>query len=128
MEYPVDGRSAQAVLQQLADRGPNGFWAYTSWYVRWSGNCVVTLQIDYTMPRHTRPESLHPSLRQRWVQMVKALHLHERKHGAHGIAAARELVQKNCRNGNAIVQKWADQDRILDKRTDHGASDGVVFP
>lgn len=126
--YPVEATTAEEILQQMQARGPNGFWAYTSWYVRWSADCDVRLQIDYTMPRHTAPHKLDELLRNDWEAMLMALGQHEEKHGAHGVGAARELVEASCRDGDAIVARWAEKDRILDLETDHGRSEGVLFP
>lgn len=126
--YAVNGSSAEALLNQMQRKGPNGYWAYTRWFVRWTANCKVSLEINYTMPRHMNREAMPSNLRAKWDRMVAALKAHEQKHGAHGISAARELVQKRCWNGNAIVQKWANQDVILDQRTNHGMTEGVVFP
>lgn len=126
--YRVDGRDAGAILNQMAQRGPNGFWAYTTWFVRWTADCQVTVDIQYTMPQHTRPGALPENLRVRWAWMHANLIRHERKHGQHGINAAQELVTKRCRNGNSIIQKWANEDRRLDQRTRHGQTEGVVFP
>lgn len=126
--YPVDGVTARQILNQMGQRGPNGFWAYTSWYVRWTGDCKVSLEISYTMPKHINEAALPADLRARWTAMVAALAAHERKHGQHGVNAANEVFANGCRNGVAITNKWAEQDRALDRRTNHGASEGVVFP
>lgn len=126
--YSVDGRSSAEVLSQMRFRGPNGFWAYTRWSVRWSASCKVDLEITYTMPQHTNPAALPRNVLARWKRMHAALVAHERKHGQHGINAAHELVANACRNGNAIIARWAEQDRVLDRRTRHGETEGVVFP
>lgn len=126
--YPVDGTTADEILTQMQERGPDGFWAYARWYVRWSGDCEVRLRINYTMPRHVNAALLDEPLRQSWEKMLEALGKHEEQHGAHGVGAANELVEKDCRDGNAIVDRWAEQDKIYDRETDHGRFEGVVFP
>ncbi|MEQ9243136.1 DUF922 domain-containing protein [Roseovarius indicus] len=126
--YPVDGTTADDILVQMQQRGPEGYWAYARWYVRWSADCQVRLRINYTMPRHVNPALLDEKLRLSWEKMLKALGKHEEQHGAHGVNAARELVEKECRDGNAIVDRWAEQDKIYDRETDHGRFEGVVFP
>ncbi len=80
------------------------------------------------MPKHTRRGAMPAKIRVEWDSMIAALKAHEQQHGAHGINAARELVQKGCRNGDAIVAKWAEQDRIYDRNTGHGRTEGVIFP
>ncbi|KZY32925.1 hypothetical protein A3731_21360 [Roseovarius sp. HI0049] len=126
--YPVDATTAPEILRQMGERGPDGFWAYARWYVRWSENCEVRLRIEYTMPRHVNPALMDEPLRLSWEKMIEALGKHEEQHGAHGVGAARELVTAECRDGNAIVDRWAEQDRIYDRETDHGRFEGVVFP
>ncbi|MEM1274835.1 MAG: DUF922 domain-containing protein [Pseudomonadota bacterium] len=128
VNYAVTGTTVDTILQQMRDNGPNGSWAYTRWYVRWTASCEVALEINYTMPKHTRRGAMPANIRAEWDKMIAALMAHEEQHGAHGRNAARELVQKRCRNGNAIVQKWAEQDRIYDRVTDHGRTEGVTFP
>lgn len=126
--YSVTGTTVDTILRQMKQKGPNGFWAYTQWRVRWSSTCQVSLEIQYTMPRHTRRGAMPVNIRTEWDQMIAALKSHEEQHGAHGVSAAKELVRQGCRNGNAIVQKWAEQDRIYDRRTGHGRTEGVTFP
>ena len=126
--YSVTSTSVDQILREMQQNGPNGFWAFTRWYVRWSGSCRVSLEINYTMPKHTRRGAMPAKIRVEWDSMIAALKAHEQQHGAHGINAARELVQKGCRNGDAIVAKWAEQDRIYDRNTGHGRTEGVIFP
>ena len=49
----------------------------------------------------------------------------ERLHAAHGVAAAREIHDAGCRNARKIINKWARQDRVLDRTTRHGKTQGV---
>lgn len=126
--YSVDALTADGILDQMRKRGPRGHWAYTDWYVKWTGSCKTSVSITYTMPRHRNEAKLDPALRKRWKAMLAALRKHEEKHGQHGIKAAREIESAKCANGDALIRKWADQDRVLDKRTGHGRREGVVFP
>lgn len=126
--YSVDAVTAEGILQQMKARGPNGHWAYTDWYVKWTGSCQLSVAITYTMPKHRNEAKLDPALRKRWQSMVAALRKHEQKHGQHGINAAQEIEKGKCANGDALIKKWANQDKVLDKRTQHGAREGVVFP
>ena len=123
--YPVSGRNLGELRRDMAQNGPNGFWGYTSWYVEWSASCDVSLRIDITMPQLKRPERLSPQDLAIWQRMEAALLAHERLHAAHGVAAAREIHDAKCRNAQAIIQKWAQQDRVLDQTTQHGRTQGV---
>ncbi|MEM1307035.1 MAG: DUF922 domain-containing protein [Pseudomonadota bacterium] len=124
--YAIRGRTAAQLKQQMARRGPQGYWAYARWNVRWTANCKVTVRVRYTMPRWANKASGSARLRQKWRRMMRALRAHENQHGRHGIQAARELVRTRCRgNPHAVVARWAAQDRIFDQRTNHGVSQGV---
>lgn len=123
--YSVSGRNLGELRREMAQNGPNGFWGYTRWHVEWSASCEVRLRIDITMPRLARPERLSQGDLRIWQRMETALMTHERQHAAHGVAAAREIHDANCRNAQAIIQKWAQQDRVLDRRTQHGRTEGV---
>lgn len=125
--YTVDATTAQGLREQMKQRGPDGFWAYTDWYVRWTGSCKTTVDIRYILPQHANEAALDPVLRQKWRAMLSALRAHEARHGEHGVKAAQEIEQARCRRGDAIIRKWNDQDSLLDSRTDHGLRDGVVL-
>ncbi|MDU8927935.1 DUF922 domain-containing protein [Alisedimentitalea sp. MJ-SS2] len=125
--YLVDATTVQGLRKQMKQRGPKGHWAYTDWYVKWSGSCKLSVKITYTMPRHKNEGKLDPALRKRWKAMVRALKAHEEKHGAHGVQAAREIEKTRCANGDAVIKKWNKQDKVLDKRTKHGKTEGVVL-
>ncbi|WP_245706522.1 DUF922 domain-containing protein [Ruegeria marina] len=125
--YSVDATTAKDLVRQMDQRGPNEFWAYTDWYVNWTGSCDLSVRITYTMPKHKNEAKLDPALRKSWKSFTDALKKHEEKHGAHGIQAAREIEETNCADGNAVIKKWSNQDNVLDKRTDHGKKEGVVL-
>ncbi len=127
--YEIRGLTARQLKAQMRRRGPKGFWAYTRWYVRWTGNCRVSAEINYTFPRWTNRKQATGWLRQRWDRMTRNLWRHEKGHGRHGINAAHEIHKSRCRGDPMkIIRKWAKQDRIYDRRTGHGRTEGVVFP
>jgi len=126
--YAVRGQSVSALLAEMAAKGPDGFWAYSNWYVNWSGSCDVTLEIIYTLPRWDDRAAASAELRGRWDRMITALVAHERQHAEHGRRAAHEIAADGCENDpSGIVDKWAAEDRAYDQRTEHGWSEGVVF-
>ncbi|WP_263387347.1 DUF922 domain-containing Zn-dependent protease [Ruegeria marisflavi] len=125
--YTVDATTARAMVQQMGQRGPNGYWAYTDWYVNWTGSCDLSVKITYTMPKHKNEAKLDPAVRENWKTFLAVLRKHEEKHGAHGIQAAQEIEQTKCADGQAVIKKWSNQDKVLDKRTDHGKKEGVVL-
>jgi predicted secreted Zn-dependent protease len=125
--YSVNATTAQDLIQQMDARGPKGFWAYTDWYVKWTGGCDLSVSITYTMPKHKNEAKLDPELRKSWQSFVTALRKHEELHGAHGIQAAQEIEKSKCADGDSVIRKWSEQDKVLDQRTDHGKKDGVVL-
>ncbi len=125
--YDVDATTIDGLLQQMAARGPNGFWGYTSWYVRWSGSCRLSVDIDMTLPRHVRPDSLPDRVRQRWDRMLIALTIHEDQHARFGIGAAQEIEKAGCNGAYDILDKWIEAEKDFDRRTQHGRRDGVVL-
>ncbi|WP_456388522.1 DUF922 domain-containing protein [Profundibacter sp.] len=125
--YNVDATSISALKRQMRQRGPKGYWAYTRWFVKWSGRCAVSTKINYTYPRHTSPQSMPSDVRKKWDAMIKALIRHEEQHGQFGLLAAKEISRSKCKHPHAVILRWAKEDRVLDKRTDHGKNEGVVL-
>jgi predicted secreted Zn-dependent protease len=127
--YAIGGTMSAELKAQMRSLGPHGFWAYTRWYVRWTGACRVSLEISYTYPRWTDEGSAPPQLRAEWNRMMERLRAHEQGHGQHGRNAAREVEQSGCRDDpRRITGKWAEQDKVYDTQTSHGRAQGVVLP
>lgn len=123
--YTVDAPTIDGLVTQMAERGPRGYWAYAEWYVRWSAACEVTLTGTITFPRHPDATVLPRDDMIIWNDMLVALMTHELQHIAHGVSAAEELREAGCRNGNAIIARWAAEDLAYDARTRHGLLEGV---
>ncbi len=126
--YDVSGGSAADIRQDLRENGPNGYWAYTNWYVSWTGSCQITVEIDITLPRLVDRERLPKSYLVAWDNMIRVLTEHENQHAQHGINAANEIEDSDCRRAYAIIDHWAEQDRILDRETQNGNLQGVELP
>ena len=125
--FTVDATTIDGLLTQLHQKGPKGYWAYTDWYVKWTGSCETSVAITYTLPKHKNVDKLDPTVRKKWLGMIDALTKHEQKHGQNAINAAQEIEKTKCANGNAVIKKWNKADIDLDKRTDHGKKEGVVL-
>lgn len=123
--YDLSGRTDLALKRQVQTLGPGGFWAFTRWKVSWSPPCKVRLKIIYTFPRLTDRNSVPLSVRNDWDAMMVRLTAHEEKHGQNGLNAAREILAADCQNAQAISKKWANKDRLLDQKTQHGKTQGV---
>lgn len=125
--YAVSGKTAKELTDEMRRKGPNGFWAYTRWDIRWTGSCRVTVKVTYTLPKHRKPSVMPSNIRKSWERMRAALVAHEKLHGAHGVSAAQEIAAAGCKNGNAIIRKYNKADQALDRRTNHGKTQGVVL-
>lgn len=123
--YTVAGSSLPELRREMFLNGPDGFWAYTSWWVSWDATCRVDARVSIEMPRLATPEHLTAAEYNTWQSMLVSLLAHERKHGANGISAAKEIAAASCVDAQQIIRKWNQKDRILDQRTDHGAREGV---
>ncbi len=97
----------------------------TRWDVRWTSGCDVSVNVVYTIPRHVNPAAMSADLRARFDLMIASLMAHERQHGQHGIAAAKEIRRAGCSGAQKIIRKYVAADRELDRRTRHGRNTGV---
>lgn len=156
--YDVHGDTAEALLQQIeAERGPDGFHAETNWLVTWrygwqstSSECrIVDVQIEvdieYLMPRwQNREEVFDQALVDTWNRYELALRVHEQGHGDIAIEAGKAveatlfqmLPRHDCKRLSAdadalamhVIDQHQEQNQDYDDVTDHGATQGAVFP
>lgn len=127
--YDITGSTAGELQDAMARKGPHGYWAYTTWYVHWSADCEISVTIDYTMPRWLGHDAVPAALRDAWDRMMKNLWTHERGHAEHGFKAAGEIEASHCAGDpHRITDKWAEEDKVFDEKTDHGARQGVRLP
>ncbi len=144
-------------MNRFGPMGQSGrrFDAYTKWYIQWrfryAGDgrvCRITqltlnTDITYTMPRWMNVNQAPQSLQRHWQRYYQALKLHEDGHANHGKAATQEiwqqlprLAQATCdqleqltnQTAQAIINRYAEKDREYDRQTDHGRTQGAVFP
>lgn len=138
------------------DMSGKRFDAYTRWYVRWryryrptASGCEfteVTVSVDgtITLPRWVDESHAPQALEQDWNRYIAALHRHEQGHYVHGLDAAREIealgrsfhAAGDCpafvadfdRQARGITRRYAAMDATYDRDTDHGKTQGAVFP
>lgn len=144
-------------MNQFGPLGQNGkrFDAYTKWHVAWQyrydmvdGKCrltslTVNTTITYTMPAWQNSQQASRSLQQHWRRYYQALQLHEEGHANHGRAATqaiwqqlRQLARPTCnamsqivnQTAQGIINNYAQKDIDYDRQTDHGRTQGAVFP
>ena len=123
--YSVSGKTVDAIKANMKKKGPKGYWAYTEWYVKWTGSCKVSVSVTYTMPK--LKSGAPADVKSKFDKMYKKLLKHEKNHGNNGISAAKEIAKKKCNGGDAILAKYNKKDIAYDKKTDHGYSEGVKF-
>jgi predicted secreted Zn-dependent protease len=127
--YPITGATGDELKSQMRENGPQGYWAYTRWHVRWTGNCRVSVEISYTYPRWTNQDQAPAVLQAAWKAMISSLQSHEEGHAQHGRNAAQEVEKSGCQGDpTANTRKWAEQDKVYDAETNHGLKQGVVLP
>lgn len=125
--YKVKGNDPATITAFMNAKGPNGYWAYSNWYVSWSNACKVTVTLDYKFPKLQNRAKLSAAVLKKWDTMLAHLKAHEKQHGQHGINAGNAIAKDKCQNGDAIIRKWAKQDKVFDRKTNHGKKQGVVF-
>jgi predicted secreted Zn-dependent protease len=125
--YEVDAVTAAGLEAQMERRGPQGYWAYTTWWVEWTADCRVTWSAEIVLPRHIRPQALPADLRRRWDRMLENLRRHETEHAGFARQAAAAIGASGCRNGDDFLDRARAQDRQLDEETDHGRTTGVTL-
>lgn len=130
--------------------------ANTAWTVRWSyryrsvGNqCAIAsvktkVDITFTLPQWQPAAGTARSLIAEWNQYLAALQTHEDGHKNHGVAAGQAVMQTlsrlpaaaSCQSLGAaankaaqqIVQRYNQKDIEYDRLTQHGFTQGAVFP
>ncbi|MFA6231877.1 MAG: DUF922 domain-containing protein [Rhodanobacter sp.] len=130
------------------------YWGHTSSRLGWSfdtkavaGRCNlvgpnVSLTITTVLPQWTPPPGTPETVVGKWHALTKALHHHEGEHAQIARAQAQALMalmlrhhsdHKSCAaldasvqaEGRAIMHKSEAADVELDRRTVHGATEGV---
>ena len=131
------------------------FDAYTHWYVSTNyryqpvGNqckiytATVKIDVTFTMPRWNAPAKSSSDLKKRWNRYINLLQTHENGHKNHGIGAGNavlkslnSIVAQSCGQINGIanqrtqtiLKQYSQQDIQYDLRTQHGRTQGAVFP
>ncbi len=140
----------------LKPRKERGFDGYTEWRVDWNfsferqdGSCRIgtvttRLTVHVVLPRWEEMESAPLGLASRWSRYIEALTEHEEGHVriAHDAeraieqALARTPPARGCaeleatanRRGHETLKKHIDREFRYDRETDHGVTQGALFP
>ena len=132
------------------------FDAYTHWQIRWQywytkvnhtcsiHKATVSADVAMTLPQWQPSRAVAMALSDRWNTYITALKAHEAGHQQNGINASDEILaalqtlpsyatcaqlsQAASAAGNGLIQKYAQRDSDYDHTTQHGASQGAMFP
>ena len=134
----------------------NKYHGYTSWNVKWNFNwykypdyCQITavkttVDVKYTLPKLVSYSSLSSSVKQKWDKYYTSLINHEEGHKNFGINSAynieKSILNMGKRNscqqlekdaniiGNNVIKSSIEQEKEYDKITNHGVTQGAIFP
>jgi predicted secreted Zn-dependent protease len=132
------------------------FDANTDWTVQWNyrfvrhgGLCSIgvahtDVTITFTLPKWKVPVKVDRSLVREWNRYMGSLQIHEDGHRDHGIAAGGDVLQalrllpaySSCQQladaansaARAAIKYYNKKDIEYDAMTQHGSTQGAVFP
>ena len=125
--YTVTSSTLTGLIDEMRQKGPNGYWGYAKTNWRWSSSCQMRFWATITMPKHKNLNRLSAQDRKIWQDMLDALWEHEMGHVEIGRAWAAEIKRANCKNVDAINAKHRGNDAAFDRRTKHGKLQGVTL-
>lgn len=150
--YPVRGRDLAAIRASLDAAGPvdpndgSHVEAITHWRFAWqwpgtASDCdlsaaTVRFAATVTLPRLVGIAALPPDVQASWRRYRAALEAHESNHARYAYRHRGEVLSAirgaTCSTaeaaGQAVLQQLIDHDLAYDRATQHGASEGAVFP
>jgi predicted secreted Zn-dependent protease len=153
--YDVRGADGNALLADLARRGPKGFHGMTNWRYDYRyryepaprGGCRVSsvstsVSGRILMPRWVDEAKAAAPLRETWQRYVAALMRHEEGHMANGQALSRalqsdlgaltaptceQLESRVDRTAQALIDDHRARDHRYDIETRHGTTQGAFL-
>ncbi len=150
--YNIQGLTENDLRQQMNTLGPTDSYgrhdAYTKWDIIWSKPCnelpFVRINIVFTFPKWIKPGNPDSNLDSKWTKYIEALKNHESGHQDIATGATQEIMDalyslpfsNNCVEhnqrvinlGNEILDKYKQQEVQYDISTNHGRTQGAVFP
>ena len=124
--YELDSDTLPDIVAEMNLEGPNGFPAYTTWYIEWTAACDLTVTASITLPDLGPDADLTPEDEATFRTMLENLEAHERNHVDFGLGYAREVQQMGCQGDTATpLQEWLAEERQYDIDTEHGRTEGA---
>lgn len=126
--YEVSGSSLAEVQAQMEADGPEGYWAYTTWNVNWTGTCKMTTTAEITMPELSADADLTEDQRAEFDRMAAELLNHELGHIRIGLNFAEAVADAGCpANTKNIHARFTQAGIDYDDETEHGYQQGVYL-
>jgi predicted secreted Zn-dependent protease len=145
--YIVEGANEDEMRAYMNAVRPGDYDALTEWQFQWfvpddgNGSCNLDgVTVEYTItvifPQWTPSAEATAALIQKWNGYIDALALHESGHVERVVPHVPDLVNdikaSTCESFNEAGQAWLnDIDQLnsdYDAETNHGATQGAVFP
>lgn len=150
--YVVEGRNPRTIRQNMNRLRPRmasgeSFDGLTRWQFasRWktqNGQCVpetieIKVTVSVTLPQLAQYDRLSRSDRQKWDRYYAALVQHETNHARIAITGSKMMQEElrkagSCDGLDAMGQRLAEQvsaaSQTYDTQTNHGRTEGAVFP
>jgi predicted secreted Zn-dependent protease len=145
--YKISGSTETDLAKEIQSKGPDGYAGYTNWYIRWGWpgfdheecdltKAWITAKVSLTMPSWVPPADAPEDLIRNWNRFNQALNVHEQGH-VNNVVKALPLLQSAIQNSdcitadsaaNQVLDKLRGWDVQFDDKTDHGRTQGAVFP
>jgi predicted secreted Zn-dependent protease len=138
--YTVTGSTANEIRNSINNNRPGSYDGWAQWYFSWSGCQDGGVQVNYTItvdfPQWSPPANLSGTLVQSWNRYINALALHEQGHVDLVMAAVPNFIDTlqnvDCdeinATANAMLADINEANVQYDEETNHGATQGAIFP
>lgn len=124
--YQLSADTLRDLWEEVEAEGPNGFAAWTSWYVNWSAECELSVTATIILPELASDAFLSDVEALEFERMVNALHSHELGHVQMGVGFAEDVQAAGCQGDtDAIHADWLAAERAYDEDTNHGQTQGA---
>jgi predicted secreted Zn-dependent protease len=152
--YDISGSTESELRAQMTALGPVDPYdnnrhvdAYADWTISWNwpgygtsdcdlGSAEVGYELSVTMPRWTPPTEASPELVTKWENYLQVLKTHEAGHFENVIdhyqTVLTAIQAATCDTADAAataaLEPLRQNDAAYDSETNHGATQGAVFP
>jgi predicted secreted Zn-dependent protease len=138
--YTVTGSTANEIRHSLNQNRPGSYDGWAQWYFTWSGCQDGGMEVTYTItvdfPQWNPPANPSGTLVQSWNRYINALAFHEQGHVDLVMEAVPNFIDTlqtvPCdeinATANAMLAEINQANVQYDEETDHGATQGAIFP